>query len=609
MRQIELLAPARNAEYGIEAIRCGADAVYIGAQALGARADATNSTEDIKKLVEFAHLYGAKVYIALNTIIYEHELQKARQLIENLAEAGVDALITQDMALAQMDLPLPLHASTQMNNCDAIQVKHLKDNGYERAILARELSLKQINAIHNLCPDMELEVFVHGALCVSYSGRCYASQHCFGRSANRGECAQFCRLAFNLEDADGNILFEDKHLLSLRDMNRSEHLEELMDAGVCSFKIEGRLKDLTYVKNVTAFYRQKIDQVIQHKEGYERSSYGSSHIDFTPSLQKSFNRGFTNYFLHGRTKDVFSFNTPKAIGEPVGEVKEIKGKSIKVTGVSAFCNGDGLCFFDSQKKLQGFRINRVDNNILYPGEMPKGLLPHTKLYRNHDEAFFKEITHSQVKRTLAVDILLKETENGFSLSMTDERKRNATIEFDCKKELARSPQKERQQSELAKLGGTIFETTSIMIDYSQDFFIPASTLSDWRRRVLQKLTDTSSADKYVRKTHSRPSNCAKFFEGETIPYYYNVANSIAKEYYEQQGAILVDKAYELEAPQNAVIMTCKHCLRYAMGFCKKEKHNYKDPLKEPLFLTLPNGKRFSLHFDCHNCQMKIYATQ
>ena len=605
MRAIELLSPARNAECGIEAIRCGADAVYIGAQAFNARAEATNSVEDIKRLTDFAHLYGAKVYVAFNTILYEDELEDARRLVEALANVGIDALITQDMALIQMNLPLPLHASTQMDNRTPEQIQFLKDCGFTRVILARELGITDIASIHKKNPDVELEVFVHGALCVSYSGRCYASQYCFGRSANRGECAQFCRLPFDMEDADGNKIIENQHLLSLKDMNRSKYLEELIDAGVSSFKIEGRLKDITYVKNITSYYRQKIDEILQHRNDCTRLSFGRSDIPFKPDPQKTFNRGFTDYFLHGRTKDIFFFNTPKALGEPVGEVKDIYDKSIRVTGVASFTNGDGLCFFDKQKKLQGFRVNRVQNNMLFPNIMPEGLTRHTTLYRNHDEAFLKELLKNDIKRTIDVDILLTETENGFRLSMTDEMGLSAEQHFEIPKTPARTPQDQRQKEELSKLGGTIFSVRKIDIQCSAEYFIPASLLSDWRRQVVLQLHQCHTA---LSRNASAPiqGKTTVYPLGE-LDYSYNISNSQAKAFYLEHGANGVSPAFEIAPPENALIMTCKHCLRYALGICKKETAPHNDPLTEPLYLRLNDGKRFKLKFDCHNCQMLIYA--
>ena len=369
--KIELLAPAKDYETGITAINHGADAVYIGASQFGARQAAGNSVEDIARLVEYAHIFGVKVYVTLNTIIYNEEVAAVEQLVKELYDAGVDALIVQDMGLAGMNIPpIPLHASTQMDNRTAEKVKFLSAIGFPRVVLARELSLEQIREIHTAVPDTELEVFVHGALCVSYSGQCYASQHCFGRSANRGACAQFCRLAFNLVDSDGEMIGKERHFLSLKDMNRSAALEEMLDAGVTSLKIEGRLKDASYVKNITAYYRAKLDAIFARRKEYVRASQGKTSPQFTPSPEKSFNRGFTDYMLYGSKNDMTSFDTPKSKGEYVGRVKFVSRNYFTVIG-GEFRNGDGACFVGGDGKLHGFRINRVEGNRVFPQSMPR----------------------------------------------------------------------------------------------------------------------------------------------------------------------------------------------------------------------------------------------
>ena len=346
-RPIELLAPAKNLECGMEAINHGADAVYIGAPRFGARAAAGNSLEDIEALVRYAHLYRVRIYVTVNTILKDEELAETEKMIWDLYRIGVDALIVQDMGITRLNLPpIPLHASTQMDNRTPQKVKFLAEAGFRQVVLARELTLDEIAKIHAACPETPLEVFVHGALCVSYSGQCYVSQACFGRSANRGECAQFCRLSFDMVDADGKTIARGKHLLSLKDMNQSENLEALLDAGASSLKIEGRLKDVAYVKNVTAYYRQKLDAIFKRRKEYIRASSGTVRLAFRPQLDKSFSRGFTDYFLHGRTPDIFSFYTPKSLGEEMGVVKEVRGNYFTVAGVKPFSNGDGLCYLD-----------------------------------------------------------------------------------------------------------------------------------------------------------------------------------------------------------------------------------------------------------------------
>lgn len=392
MKSLELLSPAKNLECGIAAIDHGADAVYIGAQRFGARASAGNPVSDIARLCDYAHVFGAKVYVTVNTILYDDELEATRQLLAELQQAGTDAILVQDMALlsiyksqfSTLNSQITLHASTQTDNRTAEKVRWLRDIGFRRVVLARELSIDEVRAIHKAVPDVELEVFVHGALCVSYSGLCYASQYCFHRSANRGECAQFCRMPFDLIDADGRVIEHNRHLLSLKDMNQIDNLEQLAEAGATSFKIEGRLKDVSYVKNVTAAYSERLNQLIRrHPDKYCRASKGQCRYTFTPNLQKTFNRGYTTYFAHGRQPDIASFDTPKAIGEFVGTVKELRRDSFNVASTASFANGDGLCFLNQERQLEGFRVNRAEGNRLYPQHMPKGLHPGLQIGRAH----------------------------------------------------------------------------------------------------------------------------------------------------------------------------------------------------------------------------------
>ena len=595
-RRIELLSPAKDLACGIEAIRCGADAVYIGAPHFGARAAAGNSVDDIAQLVAYAHQYGVHVYATMNTIIFDDELEEARMLALKLHEVGVDALITQDMALQQMNLPIPLNASTQMDNRTPEHVNALAALGFKRVILARELSLDEIKKIRH-ATDIELEVFVHGALCVSYSGRCYASQHCFGRSANRGTCAQVCRLAYDLVDVDGNVLVRQKHLLSLKDLNRSRSLEALMDAGVASFKIEGRLKDVAYVKNVTAFYRQKIDEILSRRPEYRRASYGHEHIDFQPCLEKSFNRGFTDYFLRGRTEDVSAPDTPKSVGEPVGHVKAVRGREIKVGGLTTFHNGDGLCYFDSKGRLQGFRVNRVEGNVLHLSEAMPEVPLHAPLYRNYDAQFVNLVSKKSDERTIMLDIVLTESDTGFLLSGTDETGRHVQLAFPDEKQTARTPQRDRVVKELSKLGGTCYEAGSVNVEWEMDYFLPAARVAGWRRALVEKLLSLSQPPLVLSE---RPS--ADISALDPV----NVANRLARQFYEKTGDKPVPPAYELHEPkQGALLMTCKHCVRYSLGACNRHLHNRRY-LPEPLYLQMADGRRFRLSFDCQQCEMHVY---
>ena len=616
-RKIELLAPAKNLECGIEAVNHGADAVYIGAPKFGARAAAVNSLEDIAALVAYAHLYNVRIYVTVNTILKEEELAETEKMIWELYRIGVDALIVQDMGITRLNLPpIPLHGSTQMDNRTPEKVRFLADAGFRQVVLARELSLQEIRRIHEACPETPLEVFVHGALCVSYSGQCYVSQACFGRSANRGECAQFCRLPFSLVDADGKTIVRDKHLLSLKDLNQSEVMEDLLDAGASSLKIEGRLKDVSYVKNVTAAYRSKLDAIFARRKEYVRASSGTCRFDFTPQLDKSFSRGFTHYFLQGRDREISSFDTPKSLGEEMGTMKEQRGNYLTVAGVKPFHNGDGVCFLDEQGRLQGFRINRVDGNKLYPaGDVPR-IKPRTRLFRNFDQEFERILARKSAERKIGVGWELADTSSGFALTVADEDGNRITLSFPYPKELARTPQPENLRTQLGKLGNTPFEvmplggtdspsaTTApaIAINLSQNWFIPASVIADWRRQAIDKLTAARRIT-YRRELHVwKPTRHR--FPATSLTYLGNVMNTAARSFYQAHGVASVEPAYEKQAVPEAVLMFCKHCLRYSMGWCPTHQKGHS-PYREPYYLVGTDGKRFRLTFDCKNCQMKV----
>lgn len=603
-RPIELLAPAKNLECGIEAINHGADAVYIGAPRFGARAAAGNSLEDIAALVKYAHVFNARIYVTVNTILRDEELKETEEMIWNLYRVGVDALIIQDMGITRMNLPpVPLHASTQMDNRTPQKVRFLAEAGFRQVVLARELTLDEIAQIHKACPDTPLEVFVHGALCVSYSGQCYVSQACYGRSANRGECAQFCRLGFDLVDADGKVIAKNKHLLSLKDMNQSENLEALLDAGASSLKIEGRLKDVSYVKNVTAYYRQKLDAILKRRKEYRRASSGKIKLNFVPQLDKSFSRGFTDYFVHGRNPGIFSFDTPKSLGEEVGTVKEIRGNYLTVAGIKSFANGDGLCFLDGQGKLKGFRVNRVDGNKLYPQEMPR-VRPKTKLYRNFDQEFERLMQKKSAERKIGVRMTLTENNFGFSLSMTDEDEHSITLTLPREKELARTPQTDNLKNQLGKLGNTPFELTEAVIALSDNWFIPSSELSELRRRAVEKLLEVRRIN-YPREVVKLPDT-HHVFPAQELTYLGNVMNRSAWSFYQDHGVKRIAPAFEKEAPEHAVLMFCKHCIRYSMGWCPVH-HKTRSPYREPYSLVSADGRRFRLQFDCKVCQMKVWS--
>ena len=607
-RKIELLAPAKNLACGLAAVDHGADAVYIGAPRFGARAAAGNSTDDIARLVEYAHIYNVRVYVTVNTILRDEELKDTEQLIGELWRMNVDALIVQDMGILRLDIPpIPLHASTQMDNRTPEKVRFLADEGFRQVVLARELSLHEIRRTHDACPQMPLEVFVHGALCVSYSGQCYASQACFGRSANRGECAQFCRLPFTLTDADGRVVVRDKHLLSLKDLNQSDRLELLLDAGVSSLKIEGRLKDEAYVKNVTAAYRRKLDDILARRTEYVRASSGTCRYSFVPQLDKSFSRGFTHYFLEGRGEEVASFDTPKSLGEEMGKLKEQRGGWLSVAGVKPFHNGDGVCFIDGQGRLQGFRINRVEGNRLYPaGEVPR-IKPHTTLFRNFDQDFERLLARKSAERKIRLHWTLSETDTGFALAAEDEDGCRAVLSFAYPKETARTPQAAHLRTQLSKLGNTPFEADGEPeLRLTGEWFVPASVVADWRRLAVDRLLSVRRAT-YRREIAVRHPGKQPFMQ-TTLTYLGNVMNAEARRFYLDHGVRQVAPAYEAQAVRGAVLMFCRHCLRYSMGWCPVHQKG-NSPYREPYYLQASDGKRFRLSFDCKNCQMKVYAAE
>jgi len=600
-KKIELLSPARDLNCGIEAILHGADAVYIGAPKFGARAAAGNSIKDIQILCDYAHLFGVRIYVTLNTILKDEELLEAEHLISQLYFVGVDALIIQDMGITMMDIPpIPLHASTQTDNRTAEKVKFLQSVGFTQVVLARELSLSEIKTIAENT-TVALEVFIHGALCVSLSGQCYMSAAMTGRSANRGECAQCCRLPYSLLDVDGKVVFSDKYLLSLKDMNRSNALEQLLDVGVTSLKIEGRLKDVSYVKNVTAFYRSRLDEIFAKRSDFVRSSDGLSSLSFIPNVEKSFNRGFTSYFLNGRSADITSFDTPKSIGEPIGKVKEIRNNSFFVDTKKTLNNSDGIVFLNKEGSFDGCRINRVESNQLFPVEMP-ALAVGTMIYRNYNQLFEKQLTRQTAERKIKVEMVFSDNAFGFTLSLFDETGSHVMVTILFQKELARSSQEDNIKTQLAKLGGTIFCADDIKIHMSDNWFIPSSLLSDLRRKAIDRLMS-------VRRIRY-PKELAKIKRADNTPYIDtsltylgNVANKKAENFYYQHGVNTIEQAFELKPQREATLMFTKHCLLYSMGICVKNQLS-SSSFHQPYFLVYKDLK-YRLKFDCSNCQMLI----
>lgn len=623
MRKLELLAPAKDLKCGIAAIDCGADAVYIGAARFGARQAVGNSIDDINELCEYAHKFGCKVYVTVNTIIYDNELEDTQKLLNELGRIGVDAILVQDMGITKLQLPqnVALHASTQTDNRSAEKVEWLARHNFDRVVLARELSLEEIRNIHRRVPQTELEVFVHGALCVSYSGVCYASEYCFGRSANRGACAQFCRMKFDLTDKDGNEIINQAHLLSLKDMCRIDSLELLADAGVTSFKIEGRLKDINYVRNVTAAYSNQLNEIISRRGSeYERASSGVCDIRFTPNLNKTFNRGFTDYFLNGRTSDLASFYTPKAMGEYVGKVKEIRGNSFNVAGTTSFANGDGLCFINSNNELEGFRINRAEGNRLFPLRMPRGLRKGIALYRNSDQLFEKELNGDNVQRKLGIRINIKASAEGLHIeAKTCDEKLHINLQKDISLEKAQKSQIDNIKRQISKFGNTIFTVEDVIVEPTDfPWFIPNSILAEIRRQAtdelmgrLSEMSENQKDTKTKDQAQQLPDNGKVSFHSISSyqqPYMYNIANRLAHSFYEQEGMSDITPAFEIRKPSSPLVMQCRYCLRHELGQCKKS-HKQSGLLKEPLHLRLADGRTFRLEFDCKKCQMNIYADE
>ena len=598
LRKIELLAPAKNLETGIEAIRHGADAVYIGAPKFSARKAAGNALDDIRQLADYAHLFHAKVYVALNTILMDDELAEAEGLIWELYRTGADALIIQDMGILTMNLPpIALHASTQTDNRSIEKVRFLEQAGFSQVVLARELSLVDIRDIasHTHVP---LEVFVHGALCTSFSGQCYISQALAGRSANRGECAQYCRLPYTLSGADGKTA-TTKHWLSLKDLNRSAHLEALLDAGVTSLKIEGRLKDLSYVKNITAYYRKKLDELFEKRREYRASSSGETVHYFLPDPGKSFNRGFTDYFLHGRNPGIASPETPKWTGEPVGTVKEIRGNHLILSGKKRIHNGDGLCFLDEKNGLTGFRVNRVEDDRIFPADMPR-LDTGVPLFRNQDSEFEKMLSKKSAERNIRMEWLLEENNFGFSLTATDEDAYSVTVTSVFPKELSVKDPSANFREQLSKLGNTPFRMIQFNNHLSANWFIPSSLLSDMRRKGVEALLR-------VRKiAWQRPLQPAQPtyhpYPESSLTYLGNIANEQACVFYRQHGVRDAAPAFEIQAPERVPVLFAKHCIRYQLGVCPK----FSVATVNEKMLTLSTGNhRLELQFDCRKCEMQI----
>ncbi|MDP3006453.1 U32 family peptidase [Methylotenera sp.] len=609
-RHLELLAPAKNADFGIEAINHGADAVYIGGPAFGARAKAPNTIADIVRLVKHAHRYHAEVFVALNTIFHDNELAGARELVQQLYDAEVDALIVQDMGLLEMDLPpIQLHASTQTDIRTVEKARFLDQVGFSQIVLARELDLHTIQKI-SAATTCNLEYFIHGALCVAFSGQCYISHAHTGRSANRGECSQECRLPFTLEDQKGRIIGKDKHFLSMKDNDQSANLRALIDAGVSSFKIEGRYKDLPYVKNATAHYRQLLDEILHESPELAKSSHGDCTYTFNPQPEKTFNRSATDYFANGRQADIGAFDTPKFSGESLGKVSKVGKDFFEVDTDIQLHNGDGVCFFDVHKELVGLRVNSVDGKKLYPNDMPLDIRRGMAVYRNRDHAFMRLLEKDSAQRKIAVNMILTETQDGFSLMVTDEAGFCATAYCLAEKQIAENIEKARASlfENLSKLGSTDFITKEIQLETTQTWFVPASTANSLRRDAIEQLQQTRDLG-YQRPPRRASAEPPATYPDDTLSYLANVYNKKARIFYEKHGVKMIAAAYEANKELDEVpLMITKHCLRFSHGLCPKQAKGVigvqGTVTAEPM--TLINGNdRFTLKFDCKPCEMHV----
>jgi putative protease len=614
-RQLELLAPAKNAEFGIEAINHGADAVYIGGPAFGARAKAPNTVADIARLVKHAHRYHAEVFVALNTIFHDNELEGVRQLVHQLYEAEVDALIVQDMGLLEMDLPpIQLHASTQTDIRTVEKAQFLDQVGFSQIVLARELDIPTIKKIAE-ATTCNLEYFIHGALCVAFSGQCFISHAHTGRSANRGECSQECRLPYTLEDQKGRIIGKDKHFLSMKDNDQSANLRALSDAGVSSFKIEGRYKDLPYVKNATAHYRQLLDEILEHYPEYQPSSDGHTTYTFTPQPEKTFNRSATDYFANGRQADIGAFDTPKFSGEELGKVTKVGKDFIEIATDVPLHNGDGVCFFDVHKELVGLRVNTtqaLNTKIqrIFPNEMPTDIRNNTLMYRNRDHAFMRLLEKDSATRKIEVSMTFYETRDGFALTVTDEQGLSANAQIATEKQIANDATKAEAslREHLGKLGSTDFVASEVQLETSQMWFVPASVLNNLRRDAVEQLISVRAIS-YQRPARRHASEPPALYPEDSLSYLANVYNQKARDFYHKHGVKIIAKAYEANEELGEVpVMITKHCLRFSHGLCPKEAKGVigvqGTVTAEPMTLISGND-RYTLKFDCKPCEMHV----
>ena len=598
-QKIELLAPAKNADIAIAAITAGADAVYIGAEQFSARSAAGNSTADIAKVCDFAHQYYAKVYAAINTLLNNEELAEAEKIIGELYKIGVDGLIVQDAGLLELDLPpIPLIASTQMDNSSVERIKFLEEVGFSRAILARELNLEQIKQIHSQT-NIALECFIHGSICVGASGRCLMSYAAGGRSGNRGQCAQPCRKLYTLKDSDGKKIVENRYLLSLKDMNRSEYLEQLIDAGVSSFKIEGRLKDVDYVVNTVGYYRKKLDGILAKKD-LQKSSSGIVKLNFEPNLTKTFNRGFTDYGISGKFSNLGSIDTPKSVGEFIGIVKIADRKTFMLDGKKVLNNGDGICFFDRDGNLTGTTVNGMEGRKVWPQKTDE-IFVGQEIYRNYDKLFCDKLNANAAERKIAIKITI----DGLTVNAVDEDGNSASVKIDAEPVVAEKKPEAKQAffTQLTRLGNTIFQCGDFKFEPGGVgvYFVPVSKLNEARRQLVEQLTKV--------RAENRPVCTAKILKNnfpypqKHLSYSDNVLNKKAQDFYRRHGVETIEPAAESGLDLTGrIVMTTKYCLRKELGLCRGK---IAGDAAEPMALTDEDGREYEISFLCGQCGMEI----
>ncbi len=606
-KKIEILSPAKNLIQGMAAINAGADAVYIGAPQFGARSNATNSLEDIEELVKYAHLFKAQVFVVVNTILYDHELEDCKKLIHQLYAIGVDALIVQDMAIMEMDLPpIVIHASTQANNRDPKHVKFLKDAGMKRVVLARELNLDQIKDISKET-DVELEFFVSGALCVSFSGNCYMSIANGERSANRGSCAQNCRLPYNLVDGTGKTLIANSHLLSIKDLDLSNQLPNLIEAGITSFKIEGRLKDMVYVKNNTSFLRKKLDAFLENNEHYQKASSGRTFYNFEAEMDRSFNRGYTDYFVNKRTEKIGSWESPKSQGQLIGKLLEVKANGYVIENSELLNNGDGLFFLNENNEPDGAQVNIIINNIVVPNTF-KPLKPGTVIYRNSDANFNRLVEREDSAiRKIGVTLHFTETTTGFQLVAKDEDGHESVSSFEAEKEVAKNEESTipNIKKNLSKTGNTPFIVDDIQVTCSNNWFLPISKINEIRRIVLEQLIDVRVTE--YQRIELPITKTDHPYPVSQLDFTYNVSNQMARNFYKRHGVTDIEKAFELQwDPGKSRVMVTKYCVKYELGKCARfQRDTMGEKVVEPLILK-QGELEYKLKFNCKPCEMEIW---